>query len=130
MWTINILDKGRDQELIAVQVEFKNGDESIKRNFAANTKERLVAKVKQYKEALEKRDADFDDVQTGTFTPTEETPTEPTQAELDERAWREKREQLREVMELVRDGVLAADAKPVTDLQAAVRKDLKPAYLK
>lgn len=62
---------------------------------------------------------------------TEPTPelVQPTQAELDKAEWDRDRERLRIVMELVRDGVLSADATQVTALQTKVRNGLKSAYI-
>ena len=59
----------------------------------------------------------------------EETPVEPTVAELARTAYDKDRGNLTTIMELVRDGVFTGTEKQITDLQAKVRQGFKVEYL-
>jgi len=90
MWNVKIRDKGVADEAITVQVEFTKDSETIVRNFSANSQSAIDQKIISYRDALKKRDEDFDSVAVGDWIdPTQEEVT-PTQEELEAQAWVEQ----------------------------------------
>lgn len=135
MWTVTIRDKGLHNEAITLQVEFKNGDESIVRNFAGNTKEELDSKIARQLETLEKRDANVDLVTVGEWTPPFK-PVEPekTADELAADAWLEQWNAFT-AAEKAMDALKRNGITPTTDEQTAfetlkkwVADNRKPEY--
>lgn len=100
-------------------------------SFAPNTSVQSIRKTVQRfideQEMGRTLDSSFEVGVSITYTP--DPDPEPTAAELAEREWRKDRETLREVMELVRDGVLNADDQQVVNLQNKVRINLDPSYV-
>jgi len=90
MWTVTIKDKGIENEAIAVQVEFTQGDESITRNFAGTTQKEIDNRIKKQLDALVERDANFGNVTVGEWTPAVEEVAEKTAEELEREAWLEQ----------------------------------------
>lgn len=135
MWTVNILDKGIENEAIAIQVAFSNGTESIKRNFAGSTKAELDRRIKQQLDALEERDANAELVTVGEWTaPVEEAPAEKTANELAQEAWLEQWKKYRSAkkgMQELKDAGVTPTTEEQTafdELKAWVADNRKPEY--
>ena len=113
-----------------VTAVFTDGNRDVSQTFRfpiGTTDEEVKRAVKVYLDELNiphvPLSGDITDVEP------EPAPVELTQAEKDRNTWQNNREKLRNLMELVRDGVFTGDEKQITDLQTRVKTDFKPAYL-
>ena len=134
MYTINIT--GTDVDKITqrrtVYVSFIDGQIVIQKAFSfrlSDTFEDIKKAIRSAKEELEQ--GDLQNIPTGVvdITAPVDTPVPPTQSELDKAAWQSEREKLRQLIELVRDGVFSGTETQIVNLKAKVKADFKPAYL-
>ena len=96
MWKVTIRDKGIKDELITVQVEFSQGDESIVRNLGGNSKSEIDKLITNQLDALEKRDEEIESVTVGEWNkPAQEIEKDPTPEEAERDAWIEQWESYR-----------------------------------
>ena len=130
-WTIEVTQKLADPQnrgAWIIDVEATKGDETLIRNFhGIISQDMLTQAVKGWIDTVESAKTVTDSIDL-TVPVVEEAP-KPTKAELDKQEWDKDREQLRVVMELVRDDVFPANDARVTALQAKVRSGFKVGYL-
>lgn len=134
MWNVTIRDKGINNEAITIQVAFENGEETIVRNFAGNTKEELDHKIKKQLDALIARDENLVKVSTGAWT----APTEPEVVKTDEEIardlwlekWREFVSAEKAMKALERNGITptAEETQAFNDLRNWVAANRKTEY--
>lgn len=114
-----------------VYVTFTDGAENIQKSFSIA----LTATLEDVKRVIASAKNELDNaalnVPTGVIdtTPIVVDPAAPTQAELDKTVWQNDRAKLKELMELVRDGVFTGTETQITTLQAKVKAEFKAAYL-
>jgi hypothetical protein len=130
MYTIqtyaDVVDKEKRRRI--VDVTFTDGVATFVQNFSfsIDTEIDIIKKtVNQYLEELNYVAPEIDDL----TPPTEPAPILPTPAELARTEWNADRNNLKTLMELVRDGVFTGTEKQITDLQAKVKADFKVTYL-
>lgn len=129
-WTIEGLQKLEDPKnkgaFIAEMKFTKNGEERIRAFHGLVSQEGLKQAVTGWIDTLESAKAATLEID---FT--EPVVAEPvkTADEIAKEEWQKDRDKLRQVMELVRDGVLPADDIKVAALQNKVRTGFKLAYL-
>lgn len=115
-----------------VTIKFSDGVSEFNKDFSFSIDTEVTTIKKTIKDYLDEINfvpvvladgtVDFSDI------PADSTPP-PTTNELEKTAWQSKRTKLKELMELVRDGVFTGSELQITDLQAKVKADFKPAYL-
>ena len=130
-WEITITQKIEDNKnkgAWIIDVSAVKGDETLARNFhGIISQAMLTSAVKGWIDTVESARSVTESVDL--TEPVKEEPEAPTKAELDKQAWDKDREQLRVVMELVRDGVFPADQASIVALQKKVRDGFKTQYL-
>jgi len=111
------------QEMLTQAV--RGGKDTIVRNFhGIISQEMLTQAVRGWIDTIESAKSVNDSID---FTVTEKPEPEPVDTKREE--WNRDREQLRQVMELVRDGVFPANDAKVAALQNKVRTGFKVGYL-
>lgn len=131
MYTFNQVlsdDKSKTTRRRTIVVEFKNGEELLSQSFSFSIDTDLVTikkTVKNYLDELNYVPPIFD----GDLTIPDETPSEPSAAELAKQEWQSDRDKLKTLMELVADGVFTGDETQIKNLQTRVRTNFKPTFL-
>jgi hypothetical protein len=127
-WTITVtqrIEDNKNKGAWIIDVEATNGRESMARNFHSIISQAMLTQaVRGWIDTTESAkevstDLDF----------TEPVAPEPAPVDTEREDWNKDREQLRVVMELVRDGVFPANDARVNALQAKVRSGFKVGYL-
>jgi hypothetical protein len=130
MYTIqthsDVVDKEKRRRI--VDVTFTNGEATFIQTFSFAVDTELAAIKKTVKAFLD--ELNYVPPAITDFTPdAEPEPTQPTAAELARTQWETDRNNLKTLMELVRDGVFTGNETQIVNLQAKVKADFKPAYL-
>ena len=127
-WQISVTQKLADPKnkgALIIDVEAVKGKDTIVRNFhGIISQEMLTQAVRGWIDTIESAKSVNDSID---FTVTEKPEPEPVDTKREE--WNRDREQLRQVMELVRDGVFPANDAKVAALQNKVRTGFKVGYL-
>jgi len=127
-WQISVTQKLADPKnkgALIIDVEAVKGKDTIVRNFhGISSQEMLTQAVRGWIDTIESAKSVNDSID---FTVTEKPEPEPVDTKREE--WNRDREQLRQVMELVRDGVFPANDAKVAALQNKVRTGFKVGYL-
>ena len=130
MYTFNrVINDTKNLEIQrrVVKVEFRDGD-------VYNTKE-MQFSINESDEGVKRRFKKYLDDLNVSITPiadltvTDETPTEPTAAEIAQQEWQADRQKLATLMELVRDGVFTGNETQIANLQAKVKSGFEVDYL-
>ena len=133
MYTAKLLGESSNKQTQrhTVTIEFSEGVHVFPKDFSFGLGTSLEVMKKVVKTYLDEINLVIPEIPLNTdmTAVTAETPTAPTQAELDKQAWEKDRADLRIVMELVRDGVWTGAELPVKNLQAKVRDGFKAGYL-
>jgi len=115
----------KNKGALIIDVEAVKGKDTIVRNFhGISSQEMLTQAVRGWIDTIESAKSVNDSID---FTVTEKPEPEPVDTKREE--WNRDREQLRQVMELVRDGVFPANDAKVAALQNKVRTGFKVGYL-
>lgn len=130
MYTIqtyaDVVDKEKRRRI--VDVTFTDGQSTFVQTFSfgVDTDTNVIKKtVTQYLDEL-----NYVPPANTDFTPdADPEPVAPTAGELARNQWNTDRNNLKTLMDLVRDGVFTGSEKQITDLQAKVKADFKVTYL-
>jgi len=130
-WTVEVtqrIEDNRNKGAWIIDVEAVKGERTEKRNFHGIISQAMLTQaVKGWIDTMESASGVTDSVDL--TEPVVEEPEEPTQAELDKRAWEKDKALLVQLDELVKIGVFTGTETQITNLRTKVRNGFKAEYL-